>query len=130
MDTIKASVRLSPEINSALDEICKQDSISKTALIAKAIQVYLDHRKLNTPGSHLPEWQHQQTMAGVDAYAHKTNHQYSQLLSSIAIDLHVLMRIIADNIEVPDAVLREYTLEAVEMLKQNNRILRFEEMPK
>ncbi len=130
MDTIKASVRLSPEINSALDELCKQDSISKTALITKAIQVYLDHRRLNVPGSHLPEWQHQQTMAGVADYAHKTNDKSSQLLSTIAIDVHVLMRIIADNIEVPDIVLREYTLEAVELLKQNNRVLRFDEVVK
>lgn len=130
METIKASVRLSPEINSALDEICKQDSISKTALIAKAIQVYLDHRKLNTPGSHLPEWQHQQTMAGVADYAHKTNGQYSQLLSTLSINEYVLMRIIADNIDVPDTVLQEYYADAVEMVKQNNRVLRFDEVAK
>lgn len=130
MDMVKRSIRLPDALCARLITAANDDQRNVNDLIIEAVQSYLDHRAMNTPGSHLPEWQHQQTMAAIADYANKTNNTYCKLLSEIVIALNTIEPMMADRLGISEAEAREYRMQAVERTQQNNRVLRFDEVAK
>ena len=92
-----------------------------------ACQAYCDQKLLEEPGSCLPKWAVQQIDALCALLRRDLNARSDQLLSSMAIQLTVIQMILADGLRIHRADVDEYTRQAVDMLKSNNRLFRMEE---
>jgi len=130
MEAVKTTIRLPEALNRKVDAVCKEDTIEKNKFFAIAAQMYLDQKATNAPGSLIPEHSRQQTMAGVADYAHKTNIPINQHLSTISISLTAATLMLSDRLGLSEAEAREYWIQAIEITKQNNRVLRFDEVVK
>ncbi len=113
-----------------LNTLAKIQGKSRNELLVNACQMYLDFSAANAQGSYLPQWTVQQINGICGNLQTQLNARSNQLLSSLAIQLTVLQMILADSLEIEPAAVREYTVEAVNALKSNNRVFRMEEIMK
>ena len=66
-------------------------------------------------------------MSMVELLEHKLNNRSNQLISSLAIQQFILAKIIAESLDIsPDAV-ELYRKQAVEFLRENNRVFSLKE---
>lgn len=128
METTKSSYRLPDALIQKLDQIAEQQKTSRTDVIVAACQMYLDQQAAQAPGSYLPQWAVQQIQGLCGDLQTQLNSRSNQLLSSMAIQLTVMQMILADSLEVGAASVEEYTAQAVDSLRKNNRIFRMEEI--
>lgn len=110
-----------------LENIAESEGKSRNEIVRDACQAYCDQKLLEEPGSCLPKWAVQQIDALCALLRRDLNARSDQLLSSMAIQLTVIQMILADGLRIHRADVDEYTRQAVDMLKSNNRLFRMEE---
>ncbi len=125
---VRFTARLPAELSDRLEFWAKEAGCSKNDMLIEACRMYGDLKAAHEPGSYLPQWAVQQIRGISGDLQTRINHRSNQLLSSMAIQLTVLQYLIADNLEVSSAALAEYTAQAVEHLKTNNRLFRMDEL--
>lgn len=89
--------------------------------------MYRDQKACGRPGSLISQSM-KNTLEGLcQMMEQNLNQRSNQLLSSIAIQLYVLQRVVSDNLQIDGNAIDDYTQEAVEMLQRNNRVFRMQE---
>lgn len=127
MERGKKTFRLPEDVTTALDALSSEESRSQTEIVIDAIRLYRDKAAINQPGSLMPAYVVQAAEAVCGTLQTTLNAKSNQLISSVAIQLFVIQRIMADNLQVSMADIDEYTQQALEMLKHNNRVFRMQE---
>lgn len=126
----KLTCRLPEKLVQRLDALAESTGKNRNELITEACGMYCDMQTLNEPGSYLPQWVVQQVDGICGVLQNNLNNRSNQLLSSMAIQLTVIQMILADGLKITNADVSEYTVQAVEALKGNNRVFRMEEFLK
>lgn len=122
------NVRLPEDVIEALETLSAAEDKSRTEIVIEAVRLYRDKVGIQKPGSLLPEYVLQAIDGMCGTLQTNLNAKSNQLLSSMAIQLFVVQRMMADNLEVEPLQIEEYTRQAVEMIRQNNRVFRMQDL--
>lgn len=124
---IKKTFLLPPDVTTALAQLAAEEDASQTEIVTAAIRMYRDQKACGRPGSLISQAT-KDTLEGLcQMLENNLNHRSNQLLSSMAIQLYVLQRVVSDNLQIDGSLIDDYTQEAVEMLQRNNRVFRMQE---
>ena len=126
--TQKVTWRIDPDALSQIEKIAQEDNTTTTAVVNAALKYYADRYYLENKATMLPTEILNAMRSTVDLMEHRINNKSNQLLSSMAIQLYIIDRVIADNLSLTPDTLEDYRVEAVEYLRTNNRLLHLTEM--
>lgn len=126
--TQKVTWRIDPDALSQIEKIAQEDNTTTTAVVNAALKYYADRYYLENKATMLPTEILNAMRSTVDLMEHRINNKSNQLLSSMAIQLYIINRVIADNLSLTPDTLEDYRVEAVEYLRTNNRLLHLTEM--
>lgn len=126
--TQKVTWRIDPDALSQIEKIAQEDNTTTTAVVNAALKYYADRYYLENKATMLPTEILNAMRSTVDLMEHRINNKSNQLLSSMAIQLYIIDRVIADNLGLTPDTLEAYRVEAVEYLRTNNRLLHLTEM--
>ena len=111
----------------AITQLAEEEDSTQTEVVKEAIRMYRDQKACGRPGSLISQSM-KNTLEGLcQMMEQNLNQRSNQLLSSIAIQLYVLQRVVSDNLQIDGNAIDDYTQEAVEMLQRNNRVFRMQE---
>lgn len=125
--TIRTNLRMPDTLMADMDNLAEQKRKTRNEIIVEACQLYRDYVNMNKPGSLLPQYAVQAMEAIAGTLQTNLNARSNQLISSLAIQLFVIQKMLAENMEVSDMNVGEYTQQAIEMLKRNNRVFRMDD---
>ena len=127
MEKKQVNLRLPPDVTMAIIQLAEEEDATQTEIVAAAVRMYRDQKACGRPGSLISQSM-KNTLEGLcQMMEQNLNQRSNQLLSSIAIQLYVLQRVVSDNLQIDGNAIDDYTQEAVEMLQRNNRVFRMQE---
>ncbi len=113
-----------------LDDVYKiaaENHQSITSCISDALKLYRDSCYIENKAVAINTSYLNATKSMVELLEHKLNNRSNQLISSLAIQQFILAKIIAESLDIsPDAV-ELYRKQAVEFLRENNRVFSLKE---
>lgn len=123
----KKTFWLPEDVVTALDALASDEEKTRTEIVIEAVRLYRDKAGINKPGSLMPDYMMQALDGLIGSLQTTINAKSNQLLSTIAIQLFVIQRMMAENLDVDPMLVDEYTRQGVESLKRNNRVFRMQE---
>lgn len=123
----KKTFWLPEDVVTALDALASDEEKTRTEIVIEAVRLYRDKAGINKPGSLMPDYMMQALDGLIGSLQTTINAKSNQLLSTIAIQLFVIQRMMAENLDVDPLLVDEYTRQGVESLKRNNRVFRMQE---
>lgn len=120
--------RLEENIVSDIYKIAEEKQVKPALIVAQALKQYSQQYYFQEKSSLLSEEVIQSQKSLMTLLEHRLNNRSNQLLSSIAIQQFILAKTIAESLDIsPDAV-ELYRKQAVEFLRENNRLFSLKEM--
>ena len=92
-----------------------------------ALKLYRDAAYMQDKASVIPMHILNAVTAETTKLEQRINDKTNQVLSSVAIQLYVVQRMMMDNLEVTKQQIEDYTVEGVAFIRQNNRAFRMGE---
>ena len=102
---------------------CSVTAIANDALLYDTHRYYLEHKATMLPNDILEAMR-----STVSLLEHRLDNRANQLLSSMAIQMFIVNKLLADNLEISPDGLELYRQQAVEFLKANNRLLNLKDV--
>ena len=107
-EKIKFALRIAPETQQLVKELCERDNCqSQNEFIEKAIRFYVGYLSGNEAGEYLPQ-------ALVDAFRatlRDSENHISRLLFKLAVEVDILMHVLASAVEIDPAILHKPTAD-------------------
>ncbi len=126
--TIKKTWDIDLPTYQMIESIAAERSCTVTAIANEALKYYNDRYYLEHKASMLPDDILSAMRSTVNLLEHRLDNRANQLLSSMAIQLYITNRLLADNLDVSPEALEVYRKQAAEFLKSNNRLLNLKEV--
>ncbi len=126
--TIKKTWDIDKQALSQIEKIAQEDNTTTTAVVNAALKYYADRHYLEHKATMLPTEILEAMRSMVALMEHRLNNKSNQLISSMAIQLYIIDRVLADNLDLTPDALELYRTEAVEFLRTNNRVLHLNEV--
>ena len=111
-----------------IEQIASERNCSVTAIVNEAFRYYNDRYYLENKATMLPNDILEAMRSTVALLEHRLDNRANQLLSSMAIQLFIVNKLLADNLEISADGLELYRQQAVEFLKTNNRLLNLKDV--
>ena len=123
----KFALYLTPEMKARLERrYTDDDSRSLTGFIENAINFYLDYLSANNAGMFLPS----SVQSYLDGRLDQFEDRMASLLFKQAVELDMVISILADCVNLDEAYLRKKRAESVASVKKLNGRLRLEQIVK
>ena len=126
METRK-TLRLEQVLNEDLTAIAEENNTSVNQIINEALKMYRDSHYLKGKASVIPEEIQAAVRAEMELISTRDMNKIRTILSSLAINVHVIQRVLAGELELSASDLVQYRQEAVEILQENNRVFDLKE---
>ena len=124
-EKIKFALRIAPETQQLVKELCERDNCqSQNEFIEKAIRFYVGYLSGNEAGEYLPQ-------ALVDAFRatlRDSENHISRLLFKLAVEVAILMHVLASAVEIDPAILDKLRGVCVREIKKSNGMIRLEDV--
>mgnify|MGYP000429092569 FL=1 len=124
-EKIKFALRIAPETQQLVKELCERDNCqSQNEFIEKAIRFYVGYLSGNEAGEYLPQ-------ALVDAFRatlRDSENHISRLLFKLAVEVDILMHVLASAVEIDPAILDKLRGVCVREIKKSNGMIRLEDV--
>ncbi len=127
-DTIKKTWDVDRTACEALEQIAQEESRNVTAVVNEALKYYADRYYLENKATMLPNDILDAMRSTVNLLEHRLDNRANQLLSSMAIQMFIVNRILGESLELTPEALELYRVQAVEFIKTNNRLLNLREV--
>ncbi len=127
-DTIKKTWDVDRTACEALEQIAQEESRNVTAVVNEALKYYADRYYLENKATMLPNDILAAMRSTVNLLEHRLDNRANQLLSSMAIQMFIVNRILGESLELTPEALEQYRVQAVEFIKANNRLLDLREV--
>ena len=111
-----------------IEQIATERNCSVTAIANEALRYYNDRYYLEHKATMLPNDILEAMRSTVSLLEHRLDNRANQLLSSMAIQMFIVNKLLADNLEISPDGLELYRQQAVEFLKANNRLLNLKDV--
>ena len=122
-NTVKKTWFIDITTSEELDRIASERQVSGTTVANDALKYYIDRYYLENKATMLPTDILEAMRSTVALLEHRLDNRANQLLSSMAIQMFIVNKLLADNLEISPDGLELYRQQAVEFLKANNRLL-------
>ena len=127
-NTIKKTWDIDFPTYTMIEQIATERNCSVTAIANEALRYYNDRYYLEHKATMLPNDILEAMRSTVTLLEHRLDNRANQLLSSMAIQLFIVNKLLADNLEISPDGLELYRQQAVEFLKANNRLLNLKDV--
>lgn len=113
---------------SSIETIADQENCTVTQIVNEALRYYADRHYLENNATMLSSDILEAMKSTVSLLERRLDNRSSQLLSSMAIQLFIINKVLADSLDLSGDALEQYRVQAVEFLKGNNRLLDLREV--
>lgn len=127
-NTVKKTWFIDITTSEELDRIASERQVSGTTVANDALKYYIDRYYLENKATMLPTDILEAMRSTVALLEHRLDNRANQLLSSMAIQMFIVNKLLADNLEISPDGLELYRQQAVEFLKANNRLLNLKDV--
>lgn len=127
-NTIKKTWDIDFPTYTMIEQIATERNCSVTAIANEALRYYNDRYYLEHKATMLPNDILEAMRSTVSLLEHRLDNRANQLLSSMAIQMFIVNKLLADNLEISPDGLEIYRQQAVEFLKANNRLLNLKDV--
>ncbi|HJB21483.1 MAG TPA: hypothetical protein H9773_07230 [Candidatus Fournierella merdavium] len=112
----------------SLEAIAQDESRTMTQVVNEALRYYADRYYLEHKATMLPAEIIDAMNSAVSLLERRLDNRANQLLSSMAVQLFIVNRVLADSLDIAPAALETYRAQAAEFIKANNRLLELREV--
>lgn len=113
---------------SSIETIADQENCTVTQIVNEALRYYADRHYLENNATMLSSDILEAMKSTVSLLERRLDNRSNQLLSSMAIQLFIINKVLADSLDLSGDALEQYRVQAVEFLKGNNRLLDLREV--
>lgn len=125
---MKRTIRIDDSLAQDITRIAKENNMSENMTMERALKYYRDYVYMSGKATIINDEILRINKANMDLLEQRINHKTNQVLSSLAIEVAILTQLIAGSLEVDPLQLPEYRKRALEFMRQNNRVLRLDEL--
>lgn len=108
--------------------IAEKSNTTVTKVVNDALKFYADKYYLENEATLLPQEIMDTLRSTTALLEHRINNRSNQLLSSLCIQQFIVAKVLADSLEISPDVLDIYRTQAVEFLRENNRVLNLKDV--
>ena len=126
--TVKKTWDVDASAYSSIETIADQENCTVTQIVNEALRYYADRHYLENNATMLSSDILEAMKSTVSLLERRLDNRSNQLLSSMAIQLFIINRVLADSLDLSGDALEQYRVQAVEFLKGNNRLLDLREV--
>lgn len=112
----------------AAERIAQQSNTTVTKVVNEALKYYADKYYLEHEATMLPQEITDALRSTTALLEHRINNRSNQLISSLCIQQFIMAKVLADSLELSPDALELYRTQAVEFLRENNRVLNLKEV--
>lgn len=128
MSVSRKNIRVDDSLLEDIKIIAKENNQSENQVIESALKLYRDFHYMGNKACIINE-QILSVFQGCCRMLENTiNQKTNKVLSELAIQAHMQNLILAQNLEVSLKDLTAYRLRAIDFLRENNRVLRLDEV--
>lgn len=124
----KVTWRIERPALEAIERIAAKQNTTVTKVVNDALKYYADKDYLQNEATMLPQEILDSMQSMVGLLERRLNNRSNQLISSLAIQSFIMAKVLADSLELSPEALDMYRTQAVEFLKENNRVLNLREV--
>lgn len=124
----RITVRLPDELYYDVSEIAKYTGSSVNSVIEQAVKYYRDKRYMEDKATLVNEEILKIIQANNGLLLQQINNKTNRVISELAIQSAIQNLILASELDVDAVQVDNYRKQAVEFLKTNNRVFRFDEI--
>lgn len=128
MPTLKKTYRIDETLAGDVAAIAAESVKSENQVVEEALKLYRDYHYMQAKASFITEELVHILQASYRMAENSINQKTNRVLSELAIQTAIQNHILAASLEVDKVDLNNYRLRAVDFLKQNNRVLRLDEL--
>ena len=126
--TVKKTWDIDASAYSSIETIADQENCTVTQIVNEALRYYADRHYLENNATMLSSDILEAMKSTVSLLERRLDNRSNQLLSSMAIQLFIINKVLADSLDLSGDALEQYRVQAVEFLKGNNRLLDLREV--
>lgn len=126
--TVKKTWDVDASAYSSIETIADQENCTVTQIVNEALRYYADRHYLENNATMLSSDILEAMKSTVSLLERRLDNRSNQLLSSMAIQLFIINKVLADSLDLSGDALEQYRVQAVEFLKSNNRLLDLREV--
>ena len=126
--TVKKTWDVDASAYSSIETIADQENCTVTQIVNEALRYYADRHYLENNATMLSSDILEAMKSTVSLLERRLDNRSNQLLSSMAIQLFIINKVLADSLDLSGDALEQYRVQAVEFLKGNNRLLDLREV--
>ena len=128
MPTLKKTYRIDETLAGDVSAIAAESAKSENQVVEEALKLYRDYYYMQAKASFINEELVHILQASYRMAENSINQKTNRVLSELAIQTAIQNHILAASLDVDKVDLNNYRLRAVDFLKQNNRVLRLDEL--
>ena len=125
---VKKTWCVEEDLFSSMEVIAQDENCTVTQVVNEALRYYTDRYYLEHKATMLPDEILEAMKSTVNLLEHRLDNRANQLLSSMAVQLFIVNKILADSLDISTEALEQYRGQAAEFLKANNRLLELREV--
>lgn len=121
---IKFALRISPEVQQLVKDMCPRDNCqSQNEFIEKAIRFYSGYISGQDSCEFMPE----ALVSALRSTVKESENHICRLIFKLAVELGILMNVVAYGMEIDPAVLDQLRNKCVQEIKRTNGIITFKD---
>lgn len=128
MADIKRSIRIDEELWQDIKNISEEQNYTNNFLIETALKQFRDAYYMQNKATIINEEIINILKSTINVSEHRINFKTNKYLSELAIQTVITNLIIAKSLEISDDEVNLFRLKALDFLKENQRVLRLEEL--
>lgn len=105
-----------------------ENNISKSALVDKAVNFYIDYLANKEDGEFLSREIKSVLKSDLNSLEKRMGNRMAKLLSELAIQSGITQRILNDSLDIKDDDITKYRLETLEDIRDNQTLIRYEKL--
>lgn len=128
MADIKRSIRIDEELWKDIKNISEEQNYTNNFIIETALKQFRDAYYMQNKATIINEEIINILKSTINVSEHRINFKTNKYLSELAIQTVITNLIIAKSLEISDDEVNLFRLKALDFLKENQRVLRLEEL--
>lgn len=128
MAALKKTYRIDEKLASDISSIAAELGQSENQIVEASLKLYRDYHYMQNKACFINDQIIQVIQASYRMAENNINQKTNRVLSELAIQNAIQNFIIASSLDVDNADMSNYRLRALDFLKQNNRVLRLDEL--
>lgn len=125
--TVKKTWDVDAEAYASVKAIAQANGQRVTQVVNEALRYYADRHYMEN-ATMLPAEIIDAMNSSVSLLERRLDNRANQLLSSMAVQLFIVNRVLADSLEISQGALENYRSQAADFIKANNRLLELREV--